>query len=98
MPSSGMWLHLPLCLLAAYLAACVWVTGGAARPVASAHENSTLADAVRQLLLAERESELADLEVGDGRVRLSGRTYPLAMADSGGADWAHDTGGHPCAQ
>ena len=83
MPSSGMWLHLPLCLLARYLAACVPVTGGAAHPVASTHENSTLAAAVRQRLLAERESEIADREVSvesGGRVRLSGRTYTLAMA------------------
>jgi osmotically-inducible protein OsmY len=43
-----------------------------------------VADAVRQRLLVQRERELADLEVSvasDGTVRLSGRTYTLAMAD-----------------
>ena len=84
MSAFGMLLRLPLYLLSGYLTACVSVTDGAAHPAAPGHESSSLADAVRQRLLAERESELADLGVSaqsDGTVRLSGRTYTLAMAD-----------------
>ncbi len=74
-------LRLILCLLVALLAACLPVTRDT--PYAP-HESAALADAVHQRLLAERESELADLGIevqSDGTVRLSGRTYTLAMAD-----------------
>lgn len=84
MPSAGMWLRLPLCLLTGYLAACVPMGSAAVLPGSGATGNSSLADAVRQRLLAERERDLADLDVsveGDGTVHLSGRTYTLAMAD-----------------
>jgi osmotically-inducible protein OsmY len=78
-----MWLCLPPCLLAGYLAACAPMSAGTAH-TAPVTENASLANAVRQRLLAERESELADLQVqveSGGTVRLSGRTYTLAMAD-----------------
>jgi hypothetical protein len=74
-------LRLSLCLSAAHLVACVPVTRDS--PYAP-HESAALAEAVHQRLLAERESELADLGIEvqrDGTVSLSGRTYTLAMAD-----------------
>ena len=84
MPRPGFVVRLTLCLLIACAGSCIPIAGSTVHPAAGAQENSSVADAVRQRLLAERESELADLVVSvdsDGTVRLSGRTYTLAMAD-----------------
>lgn len=50
----------------------------------SAQQTASVAADVGQWLRAERESELEELAVSvdsDGTMRLSGRTYMLAMAD-----------------
>jgi hypothetical protein len=84
MPRPGLLLCLPLCLLIACAGSCAGVAGSAIHPATAAQQDPSVADAVRQRLRDERESELADLVVSvdsDGTVRLSGRTYTLAVAD-----------------
>ena len=84
MPAPRPLLRVALCLLIAGVAACAPLERDAAQPVMTVQERAAVAEAVRQRLRAERESELADLQVSvesDGTVRLSGRTYTLAMAD-----------------
>jgi osmotically-inducible protein OsmY len=82
---------LSLCLFLS-LAACA--TSGPQAPLSAAQAQS-VADAVRQRLLAENDLEIADISVrvdSDGTAHLTGRTYTQAKADRA-VQIARTTGG-----